>query len=167
MLKVDPGQVSRKGRIQIEAAIAGDDPIWTDTGIRFDGPLHVRLTVQRAQADVLVRGDFSGVALGECRRCLREVHVPIDEDVTLLYRPGLAPAEAEAMEIYPLPDRAQEVDLLPGLREHVILAVPEFPLCMDTCKGLCPRCGADLNEGPCGCGADADPRWAGLQERGN
>lgn len=168
MLKVDPGQVSRKGRIQIEAAIAEDDPIWTDTGIRLDAPLHVRLTVQQANADMLVRGDFSGVAVGECRRCLREVRVPVEEDVTLLYRPDLAPAEAEAMEVYALPDRVRDVDLLPGLREHVILAVPEFPLCSESCRGLCPRCGADLNDGPCGCGsAVADPRWAGLEKREN
>ena len=35
-------------------------------------------------------------------------------------------------------------------------------LCSPDCKGLCPRCGADLNQGPCGCKKDADPRWAAL-----
>jgi uncharacterized protein len=167
MLKVDPGQVSRKGRILIEAAIADDDPIWTDTGIRLDGPLEVRLTVQRANADMVVRGSFSGVALGECRRCLRQIRTPIEDDVTVLDRPGLNGVEAEAMEVYPLPERAGELDLLPGLREHVILAAPQFPLCSDTCLGLCPRCGADRNAGPCGCEAGTDPRWAGLEKRRN
>ena len=167
MLKVDPGQVGRKGRILIEAAIPADDPIWSDTGIRFAGPLQVRLTVQRANADMVVRGSISGVALRECRRCLREIRAPIAEDLTLLYRPDLDAVDAEAMEIYALPDRAREVDLLPGLREHVILAVPQFPSCSETCAGLCPQCGADLNDGPCECPARPDSRWVGLEKRGN
>jgi DUF177 domain-containing protein len=167
MLKVDPGQVGRKGRILIEAAIAADDPVWSDTGIRLGAPLEVRLTVQRANADMVVRGRFSGVAIGECRRCLREVRTALAEEVTLLYRPELDAVEAEAMEVYPLPARAREVNLLPGLREHVILAVPPFPLCSETCAGLCPHCGADLNDGPCDCTVRPDPRWAGLEERGN
>jgi len=71
------------------------------------------------------------------------------------------------MEAYPLPERDREVDLMPGLREHVILAVPEFPLCSELCRGLCPRCGADLNQGPCGCEAPPDSRWAGLERLRN
>jgi uncharacterized protein len=44
-----------------------------------------------------------------------------------------------------------EIDLLPVIREHVILATPLQPLCKEDCLGLCQVCGANLNEGQCGC----------------
>jgi uncharacterized protein len=55
------------------------------------------------------------------------------------------------------------------LRDAVTLALPLRPLCREDCKGLCARCGNDLNAGPCDCGGDdIDPRWealAALRER--
>lgn len=45
-----------------------------------------------------------------------------------------------------------------------ILAMDTKNLCSDDCKGLCAKCGADLNLGPCGCGPDVDPRLAALAQ---
>jgi len=47
-----------------------------------------------------------------------------------------------------------EIDLLPEIGEQVALTVPLKPLCSETCKGLCPFCGADLNTTACGCGQE-------------
>ena len=47
-------------------------------------------------------------------------------------------------------------------RTAFILGMDTKTLCSEDCKGLCPRCGADLNLGPCGCGKEADPRLAVL-----
>src|SRR3989344_4322101 len=50
------------------------------------------------------------------------------------------------------------------IREQVILALPLQTLCKKNCKGLCQRCGKDLNEGPCDCKQEqADPRWRPLK----
>ena len=46
--------------------------------------------------------------------------------------------------------------------EDSYLALPGKILCKDDCKGVCMTCGADLNDGPCGCEKEIDPRWAGL-----
>jgi uncharacterized protein len=46
------------------------------------------------------------------------------------------------------------LELAPMLREQLILASPMHPLCTEECLGLCPRCGKDLNEGPCLCAAE-------------
>lgn len=46
--------------------------------------------------------------------------------------------------------------------EEVIFAMDTKSLCREDCKGRCPRCGKDLNEGPCGCKPEVDPRWAAL-----
>jgi uncharacterized protein len=45
------------------------------------------------------------------------------------------------------------IDLTPLVHEQAILALPTRPLCGEGCRGLCPRCGANLNAGPCGCPA--------------
>ena len=164
MLRVDLGRLEQKQRLRIDEAVAPDDPRWEEIGLHPAAPLVVGLEVTLTGRDVLVRGRITGTAGSVCRRCLREVRVPIDEAVTLLYRAGLDPVQAEAEEAYPLPERDREVDLWPAIREHVILAAPAFPVCKPDCKGMCGRCGANLNDGPCSCGEpEPDERWAALR----
>ena len=56
-----------------------------------------------------------------------------------------------------------EVDLAPLVRDAVLLHLPPAPLCSEDCRGLCTRCGANLNEAECGCEpGPSDPRWAAL-----
>ncbi|MBP5322006.1 MAG: DUF177 domain-containing protein [Kiritimatiellae bacterium] len=44
----------------------------------------------------------------------------------------------------------------------MILTFPGYPICRESCKGLCPKCGKNLNDGPCGCRAESEDCWAGL-----
>ena len=55
-------------------------------------------------------------------------------------------------------------DLEPLVREDIVLALPMKVLCREDCVGICHRCGKDLNDGPCDCGRDYDPRWDALQQ---
>jgi len=57
--------------------------------------------------------------------------------------------------VYPLTEPVTQVDVRPALREELALALDLFPLCREDCRGLCPRCGADLNLGACECAAAA------------
>ena len=57
-----------------------------------------------------------------------------------------------------------ELDLGEAVSTAFILAMDTKNLCSDDCKGLCAKCGADLNLGPCGCGPDVDPRLAALAQ---
>jgi uncharacterized protein len=58
-----------------------------------------------------------------------------------------------------------EIDLSFGVRESLLLALPMKVLCSEDCKGLCPHCGANLNEESCDCVAETiDPRWAELRK---
>ena len=165
MLRVDLGRLERTKRLRVDEAVAADDPRLEEIGVRLAAPLDVGLEVTATGADVLVRGRLRGETAGECRRCLRPTRTGIESDVTLLFRAGVAAEEAEAQDVYPLPARERELDLWPALREHVILAQPEYTECRPDCRGLCPRCGADLNEGQCGCGEpEPDERWAVLRK---
>lgn len=57
-----------------------------------------------------------------------------------------------------------ELDLDQVVREAFVLAMDTKNLCSDDCKGLCAKCGANLNDGPCGCKPDVDPRLAVLAQ---
>ncbi|MGQ0815900.1 MAG: YceD family protein [Gemmatimonadota bacterium] len=165
MLKVDLGELARKKRLQIDASLPVDAAIAAGAGFRLVRPLAVQLEVQLATHDVVVLGRLEGEAEVACRRCLVPVRAPIDQEVTLLFREGVAPVDAEAEEIYPLPARGNELDLSAALREHLLLAVPEFLECQDACKGLCPNCGVNLNETTCSCErTQADDRWSALRQ---
>ncbi|HEX6134204.1 MAG TPA: DUF177 domain-containing protein [Longimicrobiales bacterium] len=164
MLKVDLGLLVQRHRIRVDADVPPDDPLWQPLPWRFDGPVGLRLDVQQAGSDVVVRGSVTGRAALSCRRCLKPVPFELDEELTLLYRPGVSGVEAEAEEIYTLPERGHELDLGPAVREHVLLAVPQFVICDEACRGFCPRCGTNLNEASCDCVVEEeDPRWAALR----
>lgn len=99
---------------------------------------------------------------GECRRCLRPVGGELRCQVRELYRPR-PPRERpdEDEETYPL--SGELLDLRPLVRDAVLLELPIAPLCREDCAGLCPTCGADLNEARCDCPAPGgDLRWAAL-----
>lgn len=168
MLKVDLGELARKKRLQIDTGVSADSAHVANAGFSLVGPLAVDLDVQLATNDVIVRGRLEGEAEVACRRCLVPVRATIDQEVTWLFREGVSQVEAEAEEIYPLPERGHELDLSGALREHLLLAVPEFVECQPACKGLCPSCGANLNDTTCGCAtSQTDNRWAALKQLTN
>lgn len=165
MLKVDLGELARKKRLSVDGRLPADSTVLNGAGFRLIGPLAIALDVQQAAQDVIVRGTLEGEAEVACRRCLSPVRTPVDQEVTLVFREGITPAEAEAEEVYVLPARGTELDLTGALREHLLLAVPEFLECREACKGLCPQCGVNLNETTCSCERPTtDERWAALKQ---
>ena len=164
MLHVDLNRLQRKGRARIDADIPPDSEFWADLGLEPRSPLEVRLEAQQAGPDVVVRGRVAGTFGLECRRCLEPVAVQIDEELGRLYRSGEDLAEDESEDVLPLP-AGSELDLSEPVREQVLLAVPRFVHCREECKGLCPRCGTNLNEATCDCTVDEnDERWAPLRQ---
>ena len=110
---------------------------------------------------ILVSGRLSGVAHLSCARCLRAFSDQVELGICeLFYGPGQRPAaDQDSYEV-----RGTDIDLEPLLRDALVLALPLHPLCAESCKGLCARCGADLNQGSCGCvESQVDPRWAPLE----
>ena len=69
----------------------------------------------------------------------------------------------EAAQLAEVTCKREDVDLTETVREELVLSVSDYTLCRDTCKGLCPRCGADRNTDSCNCEPEPDPRWAGLE----
>src|SRR5690606_22579022 len=111
MPELDLIRLERDRRVRIDEQIAADSPAWAGTGLRFDGPVEVHLEAQKSGADVVVRGRFQARVELECRRCLVDVLVDVDEPVSLVFRSGLGRAEAEREETYPLPAGERILDL--------------------------------------------------------
>jgi uncharacterized protein len=124
--------------------------------------------------DIRVRADYHGDLEVLCARCVDPVGVPVVGEFDLIFRPESADAESGERAI-----TADETEigyysengllLEDVVREQVLLSLPSRTLCKPDCKGLCPRCGQNLNAGSCNCGdAPADPRWnalAGLADK--
>lgn len=164
MLKVDPGLLNRLHRLEIGREIAPDAPLLGGTGVTFEGPIALHLVVQRAGDDVVVQGWVRATVVSPCRRCLAAVRLPLEQQLTWLYRAGIDAVQAEAEETYALPERGP-LDLAPAVREHVLLAVPQYAVCAEECRGLCPHCGTNRNQAACACRTEeVDPRWAVLRK---
>jgi uncharacterized protein len=165
MLVLDLVRLSREGSLSVGGRIPPDSPLWEDTGVRFSESLRVDLRATEAQSgEIVVRGNMVGSLAKECRLCLDEVRVTLREDVTLVFvPPDLLDGTGDG-DVRVLPASEHEVDLAEFLRAEVILAAPAYIVCGPNCRGLCARCGADLNETTCECVVEEpDPRWEVLR----
>jgi uncharacterized protein len=138
----------------------GDDwfRLWRqeDPGLEFDaGDLTGRVRLEKHGKDILVRGHLEGHLDLTCSRCLDFYAAPYAADFDLLLLPGPEPiAKEEELTAADLDMdfiSGEDVDLQGIVREQIILTMPLKPLCREDCRGLCPRCGANLNREACTC----------------
>ncbi len=160
MLQVDLRELAR-GPVEMRADLAGTDPLFEGLEVTLAEPVQVAGRLQDAgDGRFYWRASLRSRMVGECRRCLAPVAVPIVADVDALFSQD--PDALEDPSSYPLARDALVIDLRPAVREELLLAVPRWVVCREDCRGLCPRCGKDLNAGACGCPAPVDARWGGL-----
>jgi uncharacterized protein len=123
------------------------------------GRLDVDLEYYRAGLDVYFDGTVRGDVRGTCARCAEDFSFPLDAPVRAVLAPrAIAPAASAELDEDDLGlsfYEGDEIDVTALVHEHAILALPTRALCAETCRGLCPRCGANLNVSACGCAAQA------------
>ena len=160
MLQVDLRELAR-GPVDTQGQLAGNDPLFEGLDVTLADPVRVAGRLQAAgEGRFYWRASLRTRMAGQCRRCLAPVTVPVVADVDALFSQD--PDALEDPSSYPLARDATAIDLRGALREELLLALPQWVVCREDCRGLCPRCGADLNAGPCGCPPAVDPRWSGL-----
>ena len=137
--------------------------ILPDVGDGFGpvGTVSLKGAAELAGADIRVHGHITTVVGATCDRCMAAVELPVEQDFDLLYRPVAAMAPGEEIEV-PADElevgfySGDGVNLLDVLREQVILALPMKVICRTSCRGLCPVCGANLNDAECKCRQHGD-----------
>jgi uncharacterized protein len=123
----------------------------------WPGSIRAKLRVEKSGVRVSVRGMVVSAARLECVRCLRDFDLELSADLTVFAEQARTSHRAEQEELerddYMLFHDGRRLDLRDTVRESLLLEMPITPYCREDCRGLCPRCGADLNIGPCGCAA--------------
>ena len=131
-------------------------------GVPEGSPLDLDLRLEAVMEGVLVSGTVSAQVEGQCVRCLDPIARGLVVDLQELYAyPDREYDEDEETELHQV--EGDLMDLEPVLRDAVVLARPFQPVCRDDCPGLCPQCGARLEDDPEHGHDVADPRWAALQ----
>ena len=123
---------------------------------RIDARAHLRVTIK---TDVMM----------DCTRCLEPVAKHFDFPVRAIFvgsSDDITENEAEISDdaLDESVVRDGQINLAEVVREQILLALPEQIFCREDCKGLCPKCGANLNLIDCKCTNDeVDPRWEALK----
>jgi uncharacterized protein len=132
----------------------------------FKSEIRIKLWLHRHENEIVVRGTASFTVTEECSRCLESYDRKFDVQFEVFCdkigarreEQGAREAEGETFTAF---HDGKVLELGPCLREAIVLAFPIKPLCKEDCKGLCPVCGKNLNEGTCNCPKDKlDARWS-------
>ncbi len=164
MLSFDVRSLAREAAT-VETVLRSDDAVWLHDDARPAGE-GIQVTGRLSMAGTgryYFSGHLSGVTQQDCRRCLRPTEATVDAEVHALF--AETGEDEEDPDVYPVGDeRRDEINLRPALREQWLLEAPAFLVCRPDCKGLCPTCGTDLNDGACGCAPESDARWEALRK---
>lgn len=120
--------------------------------------------------DIRLQAGWSGDFEVACARCLEPVRSGLEGRFDLIFRPlgvdgGSAERSITADEAEIGYYQGSGLLLEDVLREQVLLSLPARTLCREDCKGLCPRCGHNLNTETCACDpVPSDPRWSALSD---
>ena len=125
-------------------------------------PVKAEGTVRNTAGVLVMKGEITTCIHGICDRCAaefdREMELPIDAVLVT----ELANEENEDEWVFTLEGDSADLDEI--VRTIFVLNMNSKLLCSDDCKGLCCRCGKNLNDGPCSCEKEIDPRLAALKQ---
>ncbi|MCC6491379.1 MAG: DUF177 domain-containing protein [Candidatus Hydrogenedentes bacterium] len=127
------------------------------------GPVRIKGTLSGDGVQFVFNGRVAGTFTGTCARCLGPADMPFDVEAVWVFSQGPLPHPLEDWEeeeedeeddgVTRIPLDGNAIDLALAAWEEIVLAMPLRLLCKETCAGLCPECGANLNDARCGCAA--------------
>lgn len=159
-MKLDLSEIAAHLGKRIKYEIDEVPIVDAESGLKCVEPITGSVAFTNTGRTIDVRGKFRATIELECGRCLRPyklaISAPIEEQLPLEGQPW-APEVAEEEE-EELPEDEKEplfvdniFDLQEYLRQSILVNIPIKPLCDEACRGLCPHCGANLNDGKCEC----------------
>lgn len=139
--------------------------------VSFVSPITGQVRLVHTGPNIMVTGELQADIEKICGRCLAAFTTPVAVEIEEMFYPAVDVLTGASL---PRPEDADEanriderhiLDLSEVTRQEFLLESESFRYCRADCKGLCPHCGEDLNQGPCNCQEEnIDSRWARLQE---
>ncbi|MBU4201056.1 MAG: DUF177 domain-containing protein [Verrucomicrobia bacterium] len=140
---IETGDLQQKDRRYTGEEPASILDIEHDQFVRGWGSITYDLTTQRLNEDLLVQGTLTADMECQCARCAEWSKNSL--------------RVAGFVRSYSLSSANESIDLTDDIREDILLALPMKVVCSDTCRGLCPGCGVNLNKKPCACHPGKSP----------
>ena len=134
----------------------------------FTGNYLAEIKLNKLHNRIILDIDLKTEAYFDCDRCSVSYKCNLQNNFQMVYLFGDSPADSESDNLIYLPVDADKIKLDNELRDYAILSIPMKKLCNEDCKGLCYKCGKNLNNGSCDCeSAEIDSRWKPLLELKN
>jgi uncharacterized protein len=170
-MRINVSQISEDEGLKIRHLFPEREPSLRSKETQIIGRPALSAYATRKGSQVRLTGKLSSTVQIDCARCLAPVPISVEEGFDLFYIPSFDPTALKEEKELGEEDlmvafyQGDQIDLDDLVREQIELALPMARLCASDCRGLCPECGANLNEGQCACGPEyADPRWAVLDQ---
>ena len=148
------------GRIDIDGNVMLSDTDFLGEMYHFDEPVRIKGHVSNTGKSLILKATCTGHMTTQCARCMKDIVVPVEFEIdeNLVQDNGEVSDDDDAILFEDV-----RIDIDDIAANSFLMNVEGKYLCSEDCKGLCQTCGADLNEGDCGCSQDTfDPRWAAL-----
>ena len=152
MIRINVAEIKKRlvGSKEFSYELTPDELGITEADLKITAPVVLKGMVENAGDVILLKAEAATEIERTCGRCLK----------VYTEKAGAENIENDAF-IY----ESDLLDITEPVRESLLLAVPLQALCREDCRGLCPVCGADRNEGDCGCDTTSvDPRLAALKQ---
>ncbi|MFH0918755.1 MAG: DUF177 domain-containing protein [Fibrobacterota bacterium] len=132
--------------------------------LRLTGNGTLELTYDNCETSLTGRVYARAALLLECARCLREFTLPVEAEFPLIAKMGVPGNDDDENTLY-FTEKEPVIDLAGLVTEELTVNAPMKAVCSEACKGLCPGCGADLNEKGCDCNPEKpNPAWDALRK---
>ncbi len=134
----------------------------------FFGNIELKISLSKIQHQVIIDAVLKAKAELTCDRCGRLYEKLLNNDYKVVYLFSNDDIESDDLDTVYLPLDTDKIKLDDDARDYAVLSIPMKSLCKEDCKGLCYKCGKDLNEGKCDChDPEIDERWKPLMELKN
>jgi uncharacterized protein len=137
-------------------------------GDPFYGNCKVDVKLSKSHSQIILDAELNLEANYQCDRCGCDYKSKVYTKYRMVYLFGDELEENDNINLTYLPIDADKIEIVNDVRDYALLAIPMKKLCKEDCKGLCPRCGKNLNEDNCICTEkEIDPRWEPLEKLRN
>ncbi len=149
------------GKINIDAKLDFADVDFLGESFRFTAPLDLCGKIYNNGKSLRLELKVSGNMQVHCARCISLIDTGLEFDVVENFMQDDSEAVDEDIILF----SGTKIDIKDVVVNSFFMNAEGRYLCSEDCKGLCPKCGKNLNEGSCDCADDdIDPRWASLRE---